>query len=413
MKSKGNNLNKKNIIIFIALILFVMYILFKVITLIKNPTKTFMVEKGKVYKQENAIGYIIREETVIKGQNYKNGMYQIKAEGDKIAKGEAIFRYYYNKEDNLNQKIEDLDKKIDEAMMSDNTVFNGDIKVLEDQIEEKLHKIYYTNDLIKIREYKKDIGTYIVKKARIAGELSPAGSYLKKLIDERSKYENELNSGTEYVQAPQSGILSYKVDGYEDILKTNDMSYLNTKFLEDLDLKVGQTVATSQESGKIINNFQFYIACSLKSPEARNTEVGDVVDISIPSGKQIEAEIYQIIDEDERKIIIFKISEGIQELVSCRKISFDIIWWSKTGKKVPNIAIGYENVNGQQVPYVIRTRAGYEDKIIIKILKQNDSYSIVDNMEYEELVKLGYTEKEIRSRSLLTLYDEILNKPTL
>lgn len=39
---------------------------------------------------------------------------QIKAEGEKVAKGEAIFRYYSNKEDNLTKKIEELDTKIDE-----------------------------------------------------------------------------------------------------------------------------------------------------------------------------------------------------------------------------------------------------------------------------------------------------------
>ena len=46
----------------------------------------------------------------------------------------------------------------------------------------------------KIKEYKKDVDEYINKKSRIVGDYSPAGSYLKKLIDERSKYENELNS---------------------------------------------------------------------------------------------------------------------------------------------------------------------------------------------------------------------------
>ena len=58
------------------------------------------------------------------------------------------------------------------------------------------------------------------KKSKIAGEQSPAGSYLKKLIDQRSEYENELNSGAEYIEATKSGIVSYRVDGYEDILTT-------------------------------------------------------------------------------------------------------------------------------------------------------------------------------------------------
>ena len=132
---------------------------------------------------------------------------------------------------------------------------------------------YNLNDLQKIKEYKKDINTYIIKKAKIAGEKSPAGSYLKKLIDERSKYENELNSGAEYIISPRSGVVSYRVDGYENTLTTENFDYLTKDFLKGIKLKVGQVVATSQESGKIIDNFKCYIACILNSEEAKRSKV--------------------------------------------------------------------------------------------------------------------------------------------
>ena len=57
--------------------------------------------------------------------------------------------------------------------------------------------MYHISDVQKIKEYKKDLNTYLTKKAKVAGDLSPAGSYLKKLIQERSTYENQLNSGAE------------------------------------------------------------------------------------------------------------------------------------------------------------------------------------------------------------------------
>ena len=411
IKKNVKTIKRNKLLIAAALFLFVIYILYKVISLISNPAKTFVVEQGKIAQEETTIGYVIREENVIKGQNYKNGMLQIKAEGERVAKGEPIFRYYYNKEDSLVQKIESLDQKIDEAMLNEETIFTGDIKALENQIEEKIKQINNTNDLQKIKEYKKEISAFVTKKAKIAGELSPSGSYLKKLIDERSKYENELNSGTEYIKAPESGILSYRVDGYEEVLKPGDFSYITTEFLQNLELKVGQSVATSQESGKIINNFKIYIASILKSEESKNVEVGNKVKIRLSSGAQISAEIVNILDEKDARVIIFEVQESIQELLSNRKISFDIIWWSESGKKVPNLAIGYEEKNGMQIPYVIRTRAGYDDMIVIKILKQNQKYSIVDNVEIEEMRKMGYSEETIDSRSLLSLYDEVKNKP--
>ena len=191
-------------------------------------------------KKKVQFGYVIREETVIQGNNYKNGMAQIRAEGEKVAKGDSIFRYYSNNEENLVKKIQELDIKIQEAMANENNFFNTDMKLLENQIQEKLIEFETFNDIQKMAEYKKDINTRITKKAKIAGELSPAGSYIRKLIEERSNYENTLNSGSQYITAPTSGIVSYRVDGLEEVLTPDSFSSLNTKLLEDLNLKTGE-----------------------------------------------------------------------------------------------------------------------------------------------------------------------------
>ena len=74
-----NKFNKKKIIAYFILILVVIYILYTIYLLIKQPTKTFVVENGKLYMEETDIGYIIRDEVVVQGENYKNGMEQIKS----------------------------------------------------------------------------------------------------------------------------------------------------------------------------------------------------------------------------------------------------------------------------------------------------------------------------------------------
>ena len=136
--------NKKVITVASLLVLvLVSYCLYKVVALIQNPTNTFSVEQGKVYQEEAATGYIIREETVVKGNNYKNGMVQIKTEGERVAKNEAIFRYYSNGEENLKNKIADLDSKIDEAIAGKKELFTGsDVKAIDKQIEEGIPQAY-------------------------------------------------------------------------------------------------------------------------------------------------------------------------------------------------------------------------------------------------------------------------------
>ena len=380
--------------------------------LVSNPTKTFLVEQGQIYQEETATGYIIRDETVVKGNKYKNGMVQIKTEGEKVAKGEAIFRYYTNGESSLVKKIEELDKKINDAMEKEDKLSSGDTKVLENQITDKIESCYTESDLQKIKENKKNINSCITKKAKIAGELSPAGSYLKKLVDERKKYENSLNSGAEYVTAPRSGVVSYKVDGLEAMLTTKDFGGITKDFLESLNVKIGQVVTSSEESGKIIDNYECYIAAILDSEYAKKAEVGQKVKVRLPSGNEISAEIEYINSQDgEDYVLVFKIEKNIDELIAYRKISFNIIWWSESGKKIPNTAIRYEEKGENKIAYVIRTRAGYQEKIWIKEKKSNGKYTIVSDYTSEELKNLGFTTDEIKSRKTISLYDEILTSP--
>lgn len=419
-KSKINNKfnintiknNKKIIIFSIVFLAIIIYCTYKVVIFVKNPTDTFTVEQGKIYQEEKSIGYIIREETIVKGSNYKNGIQQIKTEGERVAKGEAIFRYYSAGEESLVSKIKDLDEKIDEAMANETNLYSGDTKALEKQIESQIISLRNQTEIQTITKIKKEISNNVVKKAKIAGSLSSAGSYLNKLITERSKYENQLNEGTEYLTATISGAVSYKVDGYEEKLTTTDFSKINSKLLENLNLKTGQLVADSKESAKIINNFECYIACVLTSENAANAQVGDSVKLRITNNKEITAVIEQINSEENKNVIIFKIDEQVQELVSYRKISFDIIWWSYSGKKIPNTAINYETKNENQVAYITRNRNGYQDKILVKVLRQNDKYTIVDNYTSEELKEIGYTSEEIKGRKTLTLYDEIIKNAT-
>ncbi len=363
-------------------------------------------------------GYVIREETVVQGNNYKNGIVQIKAEGERVAKGDPIFRYYSNNEETLVKKIQELDIKIQEAMENENNLFSSDIKLLESQIQEKLIELETFNDIQKVSEYKKEINSKITKKAKIAGEKSPAGSYLKKLVEERSSYEKNLNSGAEYISAPVSGIVSYRVDGLEEVLTPESFASLNTKMLTDLKLKTGEIVASSGENGKVINNFEGYIVTSLNSKKANEAQIGDSVKLRLSNSEEITAEVVYLIQEEDTRLITFKITSGLELLANYRKITFDIIWWSYSGLKVPNTALVSEKRNTQDgekdLHFVIRNRAGYTDKIPVKVLKQNSAYSVITNYQSTELKeKWGYTDSEIKNLKTIVLHDEILIHPKM
>ena len=405
LKRRKRKFNNKKAIIGIIFAVVLIYIVYAIYLLVKEPTDKVMVEQGTLYQEETDIGYIIRNEQIVKGNNYKNGMEQIKTEGEKTAKGESIYRYYSQNEQKLKEQIAEYDLKIQDALKGQTNVPYSDVKQLENQLDEKIEKLNKMTSTSEILEYKKQISDIITKKAKISGETSTAGSYLKQLYTERTKLEQQLNSGAEYIKAPESGIVFYKVDGFEETLTPNNFSALNKEFLEKLKLKTGQLIATNDECGKIIDISKCYIATISDSGKAKEAKLNNKVQIRLANSKIIDAKITYLSQENEDEVlIILEVDKQINELANYRKISFELIWWSSTGLKVPNQAIKEED----GLNYVVKNRAGYYDKILVKVQRKNDKYSIVTNYDTDELKELG-----VEKTTKISIYDEIMLNPDL
>mgnify|MGYP006976107162 FL=1 len=265
-------------VVTLSVIIFaVIFCAYKIIKLAIKPTDSFLIEQGKVEQAESVIGYVIRDEKVIQMPDESKKMVQIKNEGERVSVGEEVFRYEATNEEELNSKIKDLNNQIQTAMEGQVELPSSDIKALEKQIESKINGIKDKNNLQDIKEYKSDINGYVTKKAKIAGELSPSGAYINNLINERISLEQQLKNNSKYEKATIGGIVSYRVDGLESKLTPESFEEITKESLESLNLTTGQIVTTSETMGKIINNFECYIAVVTNSKSAKNASVGDKV----------------------------------------------------------------------------------------------------------------------------------------
>ena len=131
LKETRKKLVKKKLIMNIIFIVVSLYILYAVYLIIRTPTDTITVENGTLTAEESSTGYIIRDEVVVKGKNYKNGINQIVLEGEKAAKKQTIYRYYGTEENNIQEKINEVNEKIQNALEKEKTFQSSDIKNLD------------------------------------------------------------------------------------------------------------------------------------------------------------------------------------------------------------------------------------------------------------------------------------------
>lgn len=404
MKTKKQKLSKIKIVITIIFMVFLIVLVTRSTDILQRPTEMFIVKNGSLSYEELTEGYIIREEDILKGSQYKNGMVQMISDNQKAAKGESVFRYYSNGEEEITNKIEKLDEEINACLENSKAqLFSSDIVSLKEQIDIVLDNMYNINDLQKIQENKRQIDEYIYKKTQITGNLSE-DTYVKSLTEQRDSLKSELQKDSEIIYASKSGTVSYRVDGLEEILKTDNFDYISTEMLDSLDLKVGSVIPLSNEHGKIVNNFKCYIATPISTEKSMESKIGDKVTLRFSNSVEVSSEIVYIKEEENQRIIIFEISENVENLIQYRKISFEIIWWKFSGLKVSNSTI----IEEDEKCYVAKKEPGYVKKILIKVLRQNDTYSIISNYEKEELELMGYSEEEIEDMSKINLYDEIV-----
>ena len=406
LEEKRKKLVKKKFIIYTMLGIISIYIISAIFLILKTPTDTVTVDKGMLTYEESTTGYIIRNEQVVQGKKYKNGMNKIVSEGERAAKNQDIFRYYGDNEEKLQKQIEEVNIKIQEALEKDGKFLPSDIKNLDNRIEEKLKDIKKITDIQELSEVKKDISDLVSKKAEISGESGAKGSYIKKLISQKEKYEKQLENGSEIVKAPISGVVSYRVDGLENILKPDSFSNLTSKTLEDLELKTGKIISTNSESAKVIDNFGCYVATVVDSNVAKDSKEGDSVKITLSSGNEVTGIIeYKKEEEDGKTLIVFKVTTLKEELIAYRKISVNITWWKYAGLKVPNDAIG-EDEQGQK--YVLKKTISGTSKVLIKVLKTNNKYSIISTYSTEDLKALGI---DVKDSGNVDVYDTIMMYP--
>lgn len=379
----------------------------KIIKLFSQPAQNFTVSVGKIVDEEYTKALIIRKENVL--TNGEKKIEKDKQEGQKIRKGERIGRYYADNEKKILEEIANIDKEIEKVLAENNQkIESPESTILDKKIEALISEINGINKQEKITKITKEVNEEILKKAKTSGELSKEGNKLKKLIDQKTKLENNLNSNTNIITATEAGNVSYKIDGYEGKLKTDNFDYLTKDVISEVDIKSGNIVSTVENNVKIVDGFKTYLVCVLENKNTKDRKVGDTVGIRIGSHEEIDGEIvYMKKISEEENILVFKVDRLYDVLSQYRKVNISIVWWSQEGLKINNNAL----VKAQNGLYFAKKdKGGYSEIIPVKVIRKTDEYSLIGSYtkaDYEKAgIKMDYAPSVVE-------YDEISISPKI
>ncbi|MGP1608344.1 MAG: HlyD family efflux transporter periplasmic adaptor subunit [Clostridium sp.] len=403
-------MNKKRIIasiISILVIVVILKIIPELFKLIVEPVQIYPVNIGELVDEEESEVLIIRNEKVL--SNGKNTLEKDKKEAAKVSKGETVAKYLKTTDKKIQKKIEELSAEIEKTLAEQEINSNSAENILaNNRIENILEQVNKLNSQNRINEIAKQIDEQLLEKAKISGEFSKKGTKLKKLIEEKQTLEKNISQNANTINTPVSGLVSYNVDGYEEKLKTGNFEYLTKELIDNIEIKNGTRINSSDKNVKVIDSFETYLVTILKSENSKKQKEGNEIEIQIANTEKMKAKIEYIKEVDKNsKIFVFKVDKNSEFLTQYRKIQANIIWWSESGIKVSNKAI--VNYEGQN--YVVKQKSRFQEIVPIKILKATSEYSLVESYTTRELYEKYKI--NIDDVPILQIFDEIIVNPKL
>ena len=277
-----NTKSKQNLLyIIIALVIVgIFYVLYSVSQAINKNEHYVYVQNGRITNYESVKAIVARDEIVLDTSEFSGDMQVVAIDATKVAKGDNIVSFISQSSEDTKRYLDETDTKIQEIIESSNIEYPQDVKNTEKQIESEIYNlIKLKNSIYDISISKKALLSNLEKKITQIGDSYSKDSELNTLIKERNAYEKGINKNKVYLKAPQSGLVSYRIDGYEEKFPVNSFSGLSIDKIKSVKFVKNQQVPVTTDKVKLINNFYNYLILVTKSEEAKNVKLNDVIKV--------------------------------------------------------------------------------------------------------------------------------------
>lgn len=316
------------------------------------------------------------------------------SEGDRVSLGKNILEIIKNNQadENIAIKIEQLDDRIKEIKQSDinNNFFSKDKEKINGQINEKvtdLKNIAKSGNFENLDTVKEDLVANLYKKSLIYGDGSFFGKNLEQLEKEKATLEGIYNNSIDVIYAQSAGVVSYSLDGYEQILSPMNIKDFKLSNIKEI---MGTLENTDQDNNKdavagikIVDNFEWYTCSLISQDQAKEMKVGKKIRLRFGEfeNAEVNGEIYEVSQpEDDICLVIIKINEYVNDFYKKRITEMDIIKDYNEGFMVPAKALVVkDNINGV---YVLKS--GMVKFVPVAVMNEENDMCLVKNLVKED-----------------------------
>ena len=240
---------------------------------------------------------------------------------------------------------------------------------------------------------------------------SAAADQLNLLIQDRrtqlADLERSLGQVSQTVHAPQSGVFSATVDGWEGVVSPGMLDTLTAEELSDL-LTQRREVDRSAV-GKLITGSTWYFACLLPGTDT-GLQSGRAYNLAFSGDYygQIRMTLDRVVLSGEQTLAVFSCRSHLSDTTLLRVQTVDVLTQQLEGIRIPRKALRVvtddvtredgttAQVNRYGVFTVVRSQAEWQE---VEVLYTDDAYYLVRPVDQESATRLRAGDEVILNSS--------------
>lgn len=297
------------------------------------------------YESIETEGLVYRTESVIPGASSGQPYYAIE-NGTHVAKNSVIASVYRDAESGrIEQQIEEIDAQIAafKTILADAGSGRLSLGIINEQTTEALLRLVQeteTGNVSNVSGSAFNILSLLSKRSLVTGKDVDFTQKIEELEQTKAALKNSYQKPISTIKAPVAGYFADHVDGYEELLTTENLARLSTEKLKEQ--MYMQAQPNGSASGKIVSGYEWYMACIVPDSYYNVLGVGRTLSIrmSFVLDEAVPVTVYACNKDNAGNMaVVFRCDQMSAELSTIRRESVEIQLVEHTGLKVPQKAI--------------------------------------------------------------------------
>lgn len=362
------------------ILLAVVFVSNQLISSLYNPIKT---ENAVYYTATDGFditGVIIRNETLVSYSD--DGVkHFVVSDGSRVSKDGVIANVYDSEDASIavseRQAIESKISEI-EDILGYNDIEAANLDLINSKINEKINNLILSasnGNYSSVSLASEDLLTAIWRRQAAMGESTDFSAQLETL---KAELSTPLPKSKKQIKAEKSGYFVSTTDGYENVFNSESVENITPELLD----KAKPEKHASDIIGKIVSDYEWYIAAEVSINDSLNYKEGDSLKIltSVKSSPSLSVTVKKIniSNSGSKAVVLFSCNEMNSELASMRSGPMTVVKAEYSGLKIPRKALrvvdsvrGVYVLNGMQVEF-IPVEMIYSNESYVICEKQND-----------------------------------------